>query len=158
MALQNDIAKFKADLEGMAKLVNLRMSSVLRYTAFQFLREVIPAHPVDTGYSRANWRMADDKPDTTTSVPPSYLKQRGGSRYKGAKSKGWYPQREPTGGDIKKDGTDIFVTNSVHYVRWLEEGHSKRAPAHFILMAAQRAGNKINDSVKKARQENPPLP
>jgi hypothetical protein len=143
MAVKDDSLKFKTDIPRIAQLLNRRVSDVVRYTALNFVREVIPAHPVDTGYSRANWRMAEDHIDRTVSAPPS------------RKTKSKYPMRSPQGGDVSLNADHVFVTNSVHYVRWLEAGHSKRAPANFILMAAQRAVAKINAMVVKAKKDNP---
>jgi hypothetical protein len=143
---EGDIRRFAGDIPKMAELLNKRISDVVKHTALAVVAKIIPAHPVDTGYSRANWRIAADTPDVTVSTPPD----------KGA-GKGSYPDRTPSGNDVKEGATTVFVTNSVHYVRWLEEGTSYHGGLHFIKRAAQEVGTEMNDFIAKSKAENPPI-
>jgi hypothetical protein len=153
---EGDIQRFKGDIPALAKLLNMRVGDVIRHTALAVVAKIIPAHPVDTGYSRANWRVSADAPDPTVSVPPSYLAKRGGG-LPGTAAKGWYPQRLPSGADINGENvTSAFVTNSVHYVRWLENGTTRTAPLNFIRNAAMEVAASMNEFVRKAKENNPP--
>lgn len=137
--------------ETMAR-IRERIGRVMRAGALDAVRQLLLQHPVDTGYSRANWRVALNEIDTTVSVPPDYLKQRGGAWWKGTTTKGWYPQQVPSvPADVKADET-IYITNSVGYVRYLEEGSSKQAPAHFIKGIAQSIGERMGRFVREAQQ------
>lgn len=128
-----------------------RISRVMRAAAFDATRQLLMQNPVDTGYSRANWRIALNDPDITVSVPPDYLQRRGGAWWRGIKTKGWYPQQTPTvPPDVKIDDV-IYVTNSVGYVRYLEEGSSKQAPAHFIKGIAQAVSARMGRYIREAQ-------
>jgi HK97 gp10 family phage protein len=145
-----DVQKFKADIPAIAKILNMKVSSVVKQVALACVAEIIPNHPVDTGYSRANWRIGSNEPNTQVSVPPTYLAKRSGG-LPGTSKKGWYPMQQPSAATIKEGVTNVFVTNSVHYVRWLEHGTSRMPPLNFIANAAQRVAARMEEFVRKAK-------
>lgn len=83
--------------------------------------ELTVATPVDTGNARANWQTSLDTPplDVVTVGAP------GGAM-------------EPPGKDFDAERLR-FVANNVAYIRRLDAGHSKQAPADFVRAALAKA-------------------
>lgn len=83
--------------------------------------ELTVATPVDTGNARANWQATLDAPavDVVTVGAP------GGAM-------------EPPGKDFDAERLR-FVANNVAYIRRLDAGHSKQAPAGFVRLALAKA-------------------
>ena len=79
------------------------------------------ATPVDTSNARANWQATLDAPapDVVTVASP------GGPM-------------EPPGKDFDAERLR-FVANNVAYIRRLDAGHSKQAPAGFVRAALAKA-------------------
>ena len=83
--------------------------------------ELTVATPVDTSNARANWQATLDAPapDVVTVASP------GGPM-------------EPPGKDFDAERLR-FVANNVAYIRRLDAGHSKQAPAGFVRAALAKA-------------------
>jgi HK97 gp10 family phage protein len=145
--MNGDVQKFKADIPKIAEVLNKKVSDVVKWAALACVAEIIPHHPVDTGYSRANWRIGMDEPNTEVSAPPAKV-----TRSKKGKVTNKVPMRKPTASDIKKGALTVLVTNSVHYVRWLENGTNRTPPLNFVKDAAQRVAARMNEFVRKAKQ------
>jgi hypothetical protein len=137
----NNIEQFAADLDKLAELTGELPADITRMVALDLYAELISRNPVDTGYSRANWRIGIGAPDTT--VEPSE-RPKSGSAVIGAPS--------PDAALVKSiDGTEIvFITNSVEYVVFLEEGGSQQAPNGFIAISEKLIESKINAYIAEA--------
>jgi HK97 gp10 family phage protein len=144
----NDIHQLALDLPKLAEALKLQVAEAMRLTAMDFLQRVIPVTPVDTGYCRANWRVGIDSVNKTVSTPPS------GAERRANKGRAWYPMpatvKELSGASLYPRNS-IYVTNSVHYLQYLEEGSSAKAPAHFVRTAAKDTANHMNEFIAKAK-------
>jgi len=82
--------------------------------------ELTVATPVDTGNARANWQATLDAPavDVVTVSPGAVM--------------------EPPGKDFDAERLR-FVSNRTSYIRRLDAGHSKQAPAGFVRLALAKA-------------------
>ena len=83
--------------------------------------------PVDTGHARANW------------IPSVGVPHTGEVQGSAAYTAGSQQVMRFT-----LDAGALYVSNSVPYIRKLNEGHSKQAPRLFIEMAIDRALSTVN--------------
>lgn len=100
-----------------------RVNQVMRATGIEATRRIVLRTPVDTGRARANWNPSKDVVDDSTKsvieVDPS-----GNASVTAARS-------------VVKDcdffaGDVFYVSNGLPYIRALENGTSKQAPAGMV--------------------------
>lgn len=142
--MADDLQKFQADLKGFAKLVDRTLSEVTRLITLDMYNEITVRNPVDTGYSRGNWNIAQGEPDKTI---------HGTKPKKGDNALKDIVGRPSDLGVMKEiDGRQpIFVTNAVGYVQYLEEGSSKQAPSGFIRISVAKIEAKVEYYIEKAK-------
>lgn len=92
-----------------------------RTVAIDIDRQLMLVTPVDTGRARAGWIPL------VSNTPPDYVPDE--ETFKGRKNVS--PPPIPGLRKIKL-GEKIYVSNNVPYVIFLDQGHSKQAPAGFI--------------------------
>ena len=96
----------------------------------EMLATVVVATPVDTGQARGNWRVSvcvlDKKTDQT--------QDRSGQ---GSISKGI--ATIPSGGGI---GKIVYLSNSLNYIKKLNDGWSMQAPKNFMQISFMNVVNK----------------
>ena len=96
---------------------------------------VINATPVDTGHARNNWLASIDNPKQGT---PNAESKSGSDAI---------TQITSTGIALTLNDVGVIV-NNVPYIRRLNAGHSKQAPAGFIEKAAQNAFATVGYTLK----------
>lgn len=118
---------FKADMDRAYKnkVVDTQEKRV-RATALAILADLTLQTPVDTGRARANWLPSFGSPRTTTVEADGGISQ--------INFGGW------------KLGTSIFISNNLPYIRRLNEGWSKQAPASFVDKIVQVANLRAKSS------------
>ncbi len=84
-------------------------------TALDLLGTLKFLTPVDTGRARANWHMELDAPQIRLFEPGQEA-----------------PVIFTPGTAVSKSNPAAFVSNNLPYIRRLNEGHSKQAPAGFV--------------------------
>ena len=122
--------------------------------ALYLIKRLQDKTPIDTGFAVSNWRLSVDKiPSGTLGTYQKALDRRLPYRANDPyrfKVKGW-PRPPLTGRtreqlidtafyrgqlynatDWKKVGHVIYVFNNVHYMQYLENGHSQQAPKGWI--------------------------
>lgn len=106
--------------------------------------------PVDTGWARANWAPNIGTPLTAViGERPKKTAGTGRKRDKKGKFVGG------AGGDpsvlltYRLGQGPIFITNNVPYIKFLNEGSSKQAPAGFIQAAVARATKQVKKGGSK---------
>lgn len=128
--------QFSAEMEQMAKDVEIDANTFKRRLGLEVLDNVIRRSPVDTGRFRGNWQVSLNKPASselarkdTANGPPDNG------------SAGLAPRGDPTFFDEQgaigaaEPGDDIYINNNVPYAQVLEEGMpggSKQAPQGIV--------------------------
>jgi hypothetical protein len=140
------IVDFQADLKQFSQLLDVRVAKLMRYVTLELFGQIVLRWPVDTGYSRANWRIGVGEPDLTVTAPPPDA-----ARGKGRQIYG------PPDVDFTElesiDGTQpVFITNSVPYAIYLEEGHSQQAPNGVVRISVAQLEANIDQIVEQAKR------
>jgi len=122
--LQN-VSEFKADLAKLSKALDHDYVALRKRVAWEIYNEFTLRNPVDTGYSRANWKIGIGEIDESVSTPPA----RGGGAV--------MPSPPPDLGLISQINAEntVYITNSVDYIQYLNEGTSKQAPSGWIQIS-----------------------
>jgi hypothetical protein len=84
-------------------------------------QSVVLGTPVDTGRARSNWRVSVGAPVADVIEPYAPGKHLG--RGEGANAQAAIQQGQAVIGSARS-GKPIYITNNVHYIGKLEEGHS----------------------------------
>jgi hypothetical protein len=112
--------------------VDENLDKTVRATAMAAMRALTMETPVDTGRAKNNWNAdinAVDASITETANPSAD----GTDKINAALAS-------------YKQGDTVFISNNLPYIRRLNEGHSKQAPAGFVeaaVMLAKRQGKQI---------------
>ena len=125
--------------EGAKKITNLlesRTAALVKMAGVEFFRQVIVATPVDTGRARFGWYVTVNNP--TLKVPPE-----------GKYSLPDIATHMEVGTITVTD--KVLITNRVPYIKRLNQGYSKQAPALFVERAAQRVQAAISRLWRKIR-------
>lgn len=128
------------------KYLNIRKKAVprcMRMFMVEFYRECTVATPVDTGRARWGWNCSISDPSYTIpeEAPEGWIgKSKGGREF--------YKQdltRASKEFSIKViSGNDtLYVTNAVPYIKDLNNGKSKQAPARFVELSFDYAFTKL---------------
>ena len=140
----NNIVEFQADLDAFAQLLDITVANVVRRIAFELYTKITRGWPVDTGYSRANWRLAVGEPDLTVLPPPPSGSAGQGEIYAP-------PDPDPAA-LVGIDGKEpVFITNNVDYAIYLEEGSSQQAPSGVVQVSVDQVEGQIADIIARAK-------
>jgi hypothetical protein len=145
----SDIISFKADLNRFAESIDKKVEAVIRQIVIELFNAITLHNPVDTGYSRSNWRVSVNEPDETVSVPPSD-KARADTKNR----TGWIeaPSLDLSILSNLQSTDSVFVTNSVDYVQYLEEGSSKQAPSGFLRISVAQIEAQVDDIAQRSKE------
>lgn len=116
------MGKFAKRMKAMGDGVVKNSEDLLRKTFIAIGGAVIPATPVDTGHARNNWLSSTG---TALKGAPNSAEKSGQAAV---------VQNINTGVALKVTDEAVLV-NNVPYIRRLNTGHSKQAPAGFIEKA-----------------------
>jgi hypothetical protein len=106
------------------------VSSVIRMLALEIDAELRKATPVDTGHARRNWIASVGQPNTQEAKDDA-------ARAEGIQAVLSY--------DLASGA--LWVSNVVPYIRSLNYGHSKQAPAGFVERAVDIAMQRVQQKV-----------
>ena len=101
----------------------------------EFYRQVTYINPVLTGRSRWGWNCSIKKPDLT--IPPD-----GNYGWDIGRADRVFTVEAVTGKDT------LYISNAVPYIRVLNNGWSKQAPARFVQLSFETAFRKLEKYVK----------
>jgi hypothetical protein len=137
-ALDADLAKF-------AKLIDVAPAVITRRIVMDAHTRISKRTPVDTGRARASWDVKQGQPSDY--VPPITIGNVAGKGKtklgKGAAGNA-LGTGASSGGKVKDisaavatiDGTaPVFITTSLDYMQYLEDGSSKQAPAGMVRLS-----------------------
>ena len=120
-----DLAK---SLEDRAKSIDKKASDVAVKTALFLLDTLIFRTPVDTSQALSNWQVSLEAPIGSFIAPyvPGYL------GYTMTASAAEAIRIGTANLANKKPGQTIYIVNNTPYIRGLNSGSSKQAPAGFV--------------------------
>lgn len=125
--------KFTIPLAQVAAKANADIEAVIQQVTGQLFRSVVLKTPVDTGRARANWNVSQGTPDASTTQ--SVDQARGFAQAAQAAT--------------LKAGKVTYLTNGLPYIRRLEHGYSKQAPAGMVKVSAVELDNHIKAAIQE---------
>ena len=123
-----NLDQFEKTLDRIAKEVHSSADVILRKIGFQVFAGVTKRTPVDTGYARANWLISTNTVDTTVLSKGDFP---AGSKNLAAAKSINKEMRASVRPD--KGRTSLFITNSVPYAIYLEQGWSKQMDKGYMV-------------------------
>ena len=130
------LERFARNIRIRATNVNENVSRLVRRVALAVDTAVVLATPVDTGRARANWQVGIGSAQAGTLSAPGDAGQ--------AVSQA-LAQAQGIISSYAGQGT-IHITNNLHYIKDLNEGSSRQAPAGFVEAAIVAGVNAIEES------------
>lgn len=115
-----------------------RLDTMTRATVEELARKVIARTPVDTGLLVSNWNYGLSSPNISTSEVP------------GEKALNYFAEMPP-----KAAGLKHYVTNSVHYARFVERGTSRMAPRAMVALTVVEFDDVARHALTIAKQAHP---
>jgi hypothetical protein len=130
-------------LEKKAKAIDEAASKLAVDTALTIVGDLAYKTPVDTSQALSNWQVSLGSP-VDSKIPPYYPGEGGSTRNSSAQStidaaKNALKQKRP--------GVTIYISNVLPYIRRLNDGYSKQAPAGFVERAVL-IGRKMRKNFK----------
>lgn len=130
---KNGLERFKRNNEN-------RIASFAKLAMAEAFARLCIKTPVDTGNARWNWWCSvgniDYKNESHMSLAVDW-------------------SRANTAFISVKAGDTLYISNSTPYIKRLNEGWSKQAPARFVEMAVESVENDVNKLANMAIRENP---
>jgi hypothetical protein len=129
-------------MEAKAKDIAEASSTVAVQTALIAVKALIERTPVDTSTALSNWQVSLDAPKLNfiNAYVPGYL------GYTAAESGAEALRRANETLQTKRPGQTIYISNNAPYIRDLNSGTSKQAPAGFVeasLLIARKKMPKV---------------
>lgn len=130
-----DLRSFEKRMQEVSSQVEENSKRLVRRVAIAVHMAVVQDTPVKTGRARANWRANIGSPAEGIYYYP---------RPKPASPEGAAEEAISQGiseilGSTLDYGTAIHITNNLPYIRRLNDGYSKQAPAGFVERAVVEA-------------------
>lgn len=149
---------FEADIGKFAKLLELRVNTVLQRLALDMMGRIILRTPVDTGRARSSWDLSIGKPSEW--VPPE--REGKGKKIVAGQT---FTMNANAGASVDskafstaKDITaaqPVFIVSNLDYIEALENGHSKQAPVGMVVISLAEVEAEIELLLEKAIAETP---
>lgn len=136
--LQRLSPKTAASLRGKALRVGVNTDKMVKDVAAAVLEKVVRTTPHDTGQARANWQVAISTSKPATAQLLGHVDYDGDATIAEGKSKIY--------GTPRALGQTIFISNSLDYIKALNDGWSKQAPAGFVQLAVQAGAHVASDA------------
>ena len=129
MATLSDLAD---RLEAKARKIEQAASDIAIDAALAIVGNLVYATPVDTSQALSNWQVSIGS--AITSKIDAYYPGEYGSTQRASAGEALAAAKAAL--KNKKPGEVIFIRNNVPYIRRLNDGYSKQAPAGFVERAA----------------------
>lgn len=119
-------------LEKRAAELPTKVSGVAVSTALAVIDDLSKVTPVDTSQAVSNWQVSLGA-KVGSKIPPHYPGESGSTKAPSSKQ-----TREKARNVLqsKQPGVTIFISNVLPYIRRLNDGYSKQAPAGFVERSA----------------------
>lgn len=128
MAQDPQIKIIVGELEGAA-------AKVIKALTLEATAEIVEATPIATGWARANWVPKIGEAESI--ARPRQIDELGGAQARQQQGLA----EVATGYDLNRGV--VSIANNVPYIKRLNEGSSKQAPAAFVQMAIAKAIQKV---------------
>lgn len=132
--LAKRMKKLAASLESEASRCALEVAEAL-------VDDLAHTTPVDTSAALSNWLGALESPNMAV-VEPHLPGHKGSTRLRSANGT---VEAFKIDTEKKKPGQAIFISNSINYIRRLDEGSSKQQPAGFVHRSVLIARKKVKN-------------
>ena len=103
---------------GLSAAVTRRVQLLKAWAVFELWTKITLRTPVRTGRARASWNIGVGEPDGTVPAESEQVP---------------FPLAPPL--QDMPIGVPVYVTSNLSYIRALEEGHSKQAPAGMVRLS-----------------------
>jgi hypothetical protein len=133
------IIDFKHSIDAWVKATNKTMHQGIAETAIRLGTMIIEKTPIDTGRAKGNWIGAFDSPDVSTSETRQQQQAITGLRLKF------------TASNVARNNS-IFVTNSLPYIKRLENGYSQQAPAGMVRLSVSEFTAILQREINNAKR------
>jgi hypothetical protein len=149
IAIKN-LAVFERRMQLIGERLDQGVGEILATTGEMAYVEIVTATPVDTGTARTSWNLSIGQLDTY--VPPyeNYPSMQGGNARPNAlriAAQTLRPLTQP-GANVY---TSVFVSSSLDYIGFLNQGSSQQAPADFVLRAVMTTVQAIRSGMFQKR-------
>jgi len=122
-----NLKSFSVDVDKFADRLGLDVVTVVKKLSFDIFADVVAGTPVDTGRAMNNWNIS-------VGVPNHKVRKAGGTAASVASGK----QGEATTAlATLAPFQTVWLSNSLPYIGFLEEGTSKQAPNGWVARAIQ---------------------
>jgi hypothetical protein len=125
-------------LRGKALRVGLNIDQMVKDVASAVLEKVVSTTPHDTGRARANWQTAVRISRPISEPEWEKYDYEGTHTIEDGKA---LIQSSP-----RPDGSTVYISNSLPYIKALNDGWSKQAPANFVELAVQAGSQAVSNS------------
>lgn len=134
-----------ARLDKAADNIGEQANEIKKKAATVIVRDLVSNTPVDTSRALSNWIATLNSPANNSVL--AYSPGSGGSTRGASMSSALAAAI----GIISraKSGQPIFLTNNLRYIRRLNDGHSKQAPAGFVERSELLGGKTIREAKLK---------
>lgn len=136
--LQRLSPRMAASLRGKALRVGINTDKLVKDVAAEVLDKVVHTTPHDTGQARGNWQVEISTNRPATAQLLGHLDYDGDATVAEGKAKIY--------GTPRALGQTIFISNSLDYIKALNEGWSKQAPSSFVQLAVQAGAHLASDA------------
>ncbi len=126
-----NLREFASKMDSRADKIVLDAHLRAVVVATAILRELVYVTPADTSFALSNWQVGIGSP-VNAELMPYYFGSKGSTR--GASAQAAYAAGVAKL-QSKKPGETIYISNLADYIRRLNEGSSRQAPAGFIERA-----------------------
>lgn len=127
-------------LKRFARKVEDRVTHFARIAMVEAFRRITIKTPVDTGNARWNWWCSIGTIDYNYDLHNSLVIDYGRANQAFIRVKA---------------GDTLYLANSTPYIKRLNEGWSKQAPARFVEMTVEGVENDVKKYAEQAIRENP---
>ena len=141
--MAKDLGSFKARMNKRADALEAGVNALVKRVGLTADQTVVLATPVDKGRARSNWIVTLNAPNSGTIDPYSPGNLLGIGETANAQAA---INQARTVIETRKSGQSIHITNNLDYIKPLNEGSSKQAPANFVGKAVLTAIHAVKSS------------
>ena len=125
---------FSSEIKAFGNKTYDKLDKTIRYGIIGLSNAVILDTPVLTGMARNNWNASIGAPDYSTDTAPN--------------KNGTTALNDVMYNSAKATGNVYYLVNALDYIKRLEEGYSKKAPAGMVSINVTKYNKWFRDALK----------